>query len=104
MIFSSVSSSSELVEDSWNTKTPMSQARSGLGVVAVDGKIYAIGGRTETGFVGTNECYNPKTDKWITLKPMPTPRRSFAIAEYQDKIYCIGGSLGIMDNRPPRYL
>jgi hypothetical protein len=36
----------ELVEDSWNAKTPMSQARANLGVVAVEGKIYAIGGYT----------------------------------------------------------
>ncbi|MCL1970209.1 MAG: hypothetical protein FWF66_01940 [Candidatus Bathyarchaeota archaeon] len=42
-MFSSVSAS-ELVENSWNTKAPLSQARASLGVVAVDGKIYAIGG------------------------------------------------------------
>jgi hypothetical protein len=39
-VFSSVSAS-ELVEDSWNTKQPMSQARANLGVVAVavDGNV-----------------------------------------------------------------
>jgi N-acetylneuraminic acid mutarotase len=36
--FNSVSA--ELVGDSWNTKTSMSQARANLGVVAVDGKIW----------------------------------------------------------------
>ncbi|MCL2641928.1 MAG: hypothetical protein FWD52_00195 [Candidatus Bathyarchaeota archaeon] len=85
--------SSELVEDSWNTKAPMSEARSGLGVVAVDGKIYAIGGSTIDGtVVGTNECYDPKTDTWTTLTAMPTPRTNFGIVAYQNKIYCIGGS------------
>lgn len=34
-------SASELAENSWNTKMPMSQARQGLGAVTVDGKIYA---------------------------------------------------------------
>lgn len=99
VVFSSVSAS-EVVEDSWNTKKSMSQARYGLGVVAVEGKIYAIGGATSFntydgsmgGFVGTNECYDPKTDTWTTLKPMPTPRCCFAIAAYQGKIYCIGGN------------
>ena len=91
----------DLSEDSWNTKTPMSQARAGLGVVAVDGKIYAIGGSTANGFhlalsssggyVGTNEQYDPKTDTWTILEPMPTPRAGFAIAAYDGKIYCIGG-------------
>jgi len=85
--------SSDLVEDSWNTKAPMSEARSGLGVVAVDGKIYAIGGSTVDGtVVGTNECYDPQTDTWVTLVAMPTPRANFGIVAYQNKIYCIGGS------------
>jgi N-acetylneuraminic acid mutarotase len=90
--FSSVSAP-ELVENSWNTKEPMSQARAGLGVVAVDGKIYAIGGIADGHVLaGTNECYDPVSDKWVTLEPMPTPRAYFAIAVYQNKIYCIGGT------------
>jgi len=93
-------SASGLVENSWNTKTPMSQARAALGVVAVEGKIYAIGGSPGHGFssfVGTNECYDPKTDTWVTLKSMPTPRAGFAIVAYQDKIHCIGGSTFSID-------
>ena len=81
----------ELVADTWNTKEPMSQARTGLGVVAVVDKIYAIGGQADDGFVGTNERYDPKTDKWVNLKPMPTPRANFAIVAYKGGIYCIGG-------------
>jgi len=104
-LFVSVGSVSGLVGDSWVSRAPMSQARDGLGVVAVDGKIYAIGGSTENHrqdwnnyhmgeFVGTNECYNPATDTWTTLADMPTPRSNFAIAVYQGKIYCIGGING----------
>ena len=81
----------ELVEISWNSKASMQQARGGLGVVAVDGRVYAIGGKASGGFVGTNEQYDPKTDTWKILEPMPTSRAYFAIAAYQDKIYCIGG-------------
>ncbi|MCL1976735.1 MAG: kelch motif-containing protein, partial [Candidatus Bathyarchaeota archaeon] len=80
-------SASELVEDSWNTKAPMSEPRGGLGVVAVDGKIYAIGGQTNDGYVGTNERYDPKTDKWITLASMPTPRDHFAMVAYEGNPY-----------------
>ncbi|MDR0319034.1 MAG: hypothetical protein LBI09_03260, partial [Nitrososphaerota archaeon] len=40
----------------------MSQARYGLGVVAVGGLIYAIGGYTDDGVVGINECYDPVSD------------------------------------------
>jgi len=92
-----------LVEDSWSSKASMSQARSGLGVVAVEGKIYAIGGTTSGLFpdklVGTNEVYDPVTDTWTTLAAMPTPRSHFAIAAYQNKIYCIGGYVGVTKDR-----
>jgi hypothetical protein len=91
--FSSVSAS-ELVEDSWYTKTPIPQERWCMGVVDVEGKIYAIGGDSFSGTLeGINECYNPKTDKWSTLVSMPTWRAGFAIAVYESKIYCIGGAV-----------
>ncbi|MDR0797410.1 MAG: hypothetical protein LBE70_01630 [Nitrososphaerota archaeon] len=91
VVFSSVSAS-ELIEDSWNTKTPMKQARLDLGAVAVNGKIYAIGGISDgVGYVGANERYDPATDMWVTLASMPTPRTGFAITACGDKIYCIGG-------------
>jgi hypothetical protein len=91
------------------SKAPIHQARSVLGVAAVNGKIYAIGGSTASGFspsippsaaygnidlggfVGTNEEYDPTTDKWTYKAPMPTPRMALATAVYQNKVYCIGG-------------
>ncbi len=100
-IFSSASAS-ELIEDSWATKAPLPHARAGLGVVAVDGKIYAIGGSTSNNvdvtvndgvdlYVDYNECYDPVSDTWVTLTSMPAPRAGFAIAAYEGKIYCVGG-------------
>lgn len=85
-------------EDYWVPKTPMNQPRAGVGVVAVDGKIYAIGGSLTAPFIyqtenllNTTEEYNPTTDSW-TIKPsMPTPRAYFGIAAVENKIYCIGG-------------
>jgi hypothetical protein len=97
-------SSAEVAEDTWAAKASMPTARAGLGVVAVNGKIYAIGGTTaggqyppdvsRGGFVGTNEEYDPETDTWTIKASMPTPRDYFAIAAYQNKIYCIGGAIG----------
>jgi len=93
VVFNSVSAT-ELFADSWNTKTPMKQARYGLGVVAVDSKIYAIGGfATDGSVVSVNERYDPNADVWITLESMPTPRAWFAITACQGKIYCVGGTI-----------
>jgi hypothetical protein len=98
-MFSSVSAV-ELIENSWNERAQMSYARDHLGVVEVNGMIYAIGGRQATQIgvlvyldkpVDVNERYDPVADLWVTLKSMPTPRSDFAIASYQGKIYCIGG-------------
>ncbi len=109
VIVNPVFSSIDQGENTWVTKASMQQARSCLGVTAVNGKIYAIGGSTASGwapsmpasavygdinlneFVGTNEEYDPATDMWTYKSSMPTPRMAFAIAVYNDKIYCIGG-------------
>lgn len=101
------SSFANLTENTWKQKAPMHEARSGLGVATVNGKIYAIGGSTESGFipnahgsqvydiksndVGANEEYDPATNTWTYRASMPTPRLAFGIAVYNNKIYCIGG-------------
>lgn len=97
-------SSNDVTEDTWVSKTSMRQARMRLGVAAVNGKIYTIGGDSLslTGNVlsadwyygdvlSTNEEYDPVRDTWTFKEPMPTPRTHFGIAAYQNKIYCIGG-------------
>ncbi len=93
-------SSADVAEDSWTSKAPMQQARGSLGVAAVNGKIYAIGGSTATGsypyrggVVGLNEEYNPSSDRWTYKTPMPTPMSEFGIAVYNNKIYCINDNV-----------
>jgi N-acetylneuraminic acid mutarotase len=99
VVSKSAFSSTQVVENSWERKFPMQSARSGLGVVAVDGKIYAIGGSTSAGsypygggVVGTNEEYDPSSNRWTYKTPMPTPRGGFGIAVYKNKIYCISSA------------
>jgi N-acetylneuraminic acid mutarotase len=75
-------------ENTWTQKTPMHEARQGFGVAVVNGKIYALGGGTQS-----VEEYDPKTDTWTYKTSMPTERSYFATAAYQNKIYCIGGQL-----------
>jgi N-acetylneuraminic acid mutarotase len=87
-------------ENSWLPMAPMPAARSGLGVAVVNGMIYAIGGASPSGIVGTNDMYNPYTNTWTTMAPMPTPRTDFGIAAYQGKIYCIGGDIGANKTGP----
>ena len=71
----------------------MQQARGGLGVAVVAGKIYAIGGQpgSSRSSIDINEEYDHATDVWVFKEPMPTARSDFAVATYNNKIYCIGG-------------
>lgn len=79
-------------ENSWTTKLSMPTARCNFGVAVVGSKIYAIGGYKDgSGYLATNEEYDPATNTWTTKTPMPTPRSRFAIAVWQNKIYVIGG-------------
>lgn len=91
-------------QNSWAELAPMHVARSALRMVAVDSKIYAIGGSDLTylsetgdgnigGTVGTNEQYDPKTNIWTYKTPMPTPLAGFPITVYQNKIYCFAKNL-----------
>jgi N-acetylneuraminic acid mutarotase len=78
----------------WNSLSSMPTPRAGLGVVALNGRIYAIGGVNVNATLNTVEEYNPAKNAWQTRSPMPTPRSGFAIAVYQGKIYAFGGLVG----------
>ena len=96
----------DVTANSWVFKAPMPTPRGGLGLAVVDGKIYAIGGATSSssGFLGTNEMYDPATNRWVSKASMPTPRAYFAIACYQGKIYCMGGQIGMEQEPAADYL
>ncbi|MDP3706920.1 MAG: kelch repeat-containing protein [Polaromonas sp.] len=65
------------VTNTWSTGNPMPTARMGLVATVANGKIYAIGGRTDgfsTSAVGTVELFDPATGLWTTKNPMLTAR------------------------------
>jgi len=86
---------------SWETVVSLNHRRDGLGAVAMDGKIYAIGGLeyeihvTPPTWDGWLEIYDPSTDSWTDGPSMLTPRSHFGTAVVGDRIYTIGGWDGI---------
>lgn len=69
--------------DTWSAATPMPTARMGLTLSAHNGRLYAIGGRTDgysNSATGALEIYNPATNLWTSGTSMTTPRYHAAAA------------------------
>ncbi len=59
--------------------------------VAVNGKLYVIGGWGDGKARGVNYEYDPATDRWTKKQPMPRPAHHAALAAVNGKIYAFGG-------------
>jgi N-acetylneuraminic acid mutarotase len=79
--------------NTWMIKEPMPTGRESLSISAVNGKIYAIGGDSQTcsGELSTVEEYDPLTNSWSMKKNMQVPRTGLSTCVVSGKIYAIGG-------------
>lgn len=86
------------VANTWASLAPLPTPRSGAAAVAINEKIYVIGGWRLVGGVpvlqNIVEVFDPSTNTWSTAAPMPTPRAYFGAAVCHGLIYAIGGLIG----------
>ena len=75
----------------WKKAAPFPEPDEELYGVAVNGKMYVIGGWGEGKARGANYEYDPATDKWTKKKSMPRPAHHAALAAANGKIYVSGG-------------
>src|SRR5438105_330705 len=94
--------------DTWKALAPMPTKRGSPVAVAVNGKIYVIGGasmppnQNEPSVLPTRphvslatvEEYDPAANTWRTRTPMPTPRNHATAGAVNGKVYVIGGRIG----------
>jgi len=81
---------------SWKQLAKMESKRSAHGCVALNGKLYVVGGRPAARCaLASAAVYDPQTDGWQPLAKMSTRRCSFGLAtagaRAGGKIYAIGG-------------
>ena len=69
--------------------------------VALNGKMYVIGGWDDGKAAGVNYEYDPATDKWTQKKGMPRSAHHAALAAANGKIYVIGGFVPPKDTQIP---
>jgi N-acetylneuraminic acid mutarotase len=77
----------------WSFRAPMPSPRAGAAVVAFEGKIWVIGGRTAGGSVTDRvERYDPATDTWETNLPeLRDERVNGAAVVFGDRVVVTGG-------------
>lgn len=78
--------------NTWSTGASMPTPRYGLGLTVLGGKIYAIGGEDQYGWLNNVEIYDPVTNTWTKKTAMPTKRSYLGIEIANGKIYAIGGT------------
>src|SRR5262249_34624544 len=69
-------------------------ARDHLAAAALDGRIYAVGGRIDGNYsrnLSSNEAYDPATNRWEQRAPMPTARSGIAAAVPEGRMFVFGG-------------
>lgn len=82
--------------DRWTATAPLPARLHHVGIGVVGGKLYVIGGYTQSGMstwspVATVYAYDPATDCWTERAPMPTARGALSVTEHDGKLYAIGG-------------
>jgi len=78
--------------DTWHSCADLNTARSGLGVAAYGGMLYAFGGNSSGSYQSSIERYDPGADEWIILPcEMPEAWEPWQAVTLGDKIYLAGG-------------
>ena len=91
----------------WHAMAPMSVKRWGVGVCALGGLLYAVGGVGD-GQPWTVEAYNPATNAWALMAPMSVARDGPGVGVLGGLLYAVGGSdhnsgLATVEAYAPRY-
>ncbi|XP_069873387.1 kelch-like protein 31 [Dipodomys merriami] len=77
--------------NSWLHLSPMAQRRTHFSLSALDGLLYAAGGRNAQGGLASLECYEPASNQWRPRAPMAAPRCCHASAAAAGRLLVTGG-------------
>ena len=80
--------------DRWDRRAPLPIAMSHVGVVGLDGRLYAFGGLGRNVHLEPKNAalaYLPEADRWEALPPFSSPRGGVTAAAVNGKIHIFGG-------------
>ncbi|KAM4721951.1 actin-binding protein IPP isoform 1-T2 [Rhinophrynus dorsalis] len=78
----------------WSTVSSLHQARSGMSVAVLEGRIYVIGGEKDSMIFDCVECYDPVNKQWTAVSSMNQPRCGLGVCACHGVIYALGGWVG----------
>ena len=78
--------------NTWTSGTPLPTAVEFAMAAAVTGKIYVVGGVTDTAVLADNQVYNPIANTWSTAAALPLTTFDGGIAVVNGILYIFGGS------------
>jgi N-acetylneuraminic acid mutarotase len=91
----------QMPQSPWKKAAPFPEPDEELYGVAVNGKLYVIGGWGDGKAAGVNYEYDPATDEWTKKRSMPRPAHHAALAAANGKIYVMGGFVPPQDTQIP---
>jgi len=81
----------DLTSNRWEARAPLRRPRAGLGLVASDERLYAVGGVDKEGPVSTVERYSPSNDAWSALSPLPLAVQDAGTSALAGELVVLGG-------------
>jgi N-acetylneuraminic acid mutarotase len=83
-------------QGSWSPQAPLPTKRFEVGVVALGGKVYVVGGESNGKAASQfNTEYDPATDRWRDRTPIPHETSHAGVAGLDGKLYAIGGFIAV---------
>jgi N-acetylneuraminic acid mutarotase len=82
----------------WEARAPMPTPRGALAVVALGGRLHALGGASDQ-VSNAHEVYDPATNRWTRANPMPTARDHLAAVAFQGRVWALGGRSSFMGDQ-----
>jgi len=83
-------------EDRWVVEAPLPRGGNHVGVVATDGKLYAVGGHQEQNRRPYADCFvrDLAGGAWRRIAPLPEPCGAISMVALGGLIHAIGGAIG----------
>jgi Kelch motif len=82
----------------WRPLAPLPEGRAAGGLVALDGRLYLVGGVGPRGLAGDTLVYDPAADRWSREPGMPTPREHLGAAAAGGRVVVVGGRVRGLGN------